>query len=106
MSWDAGLKTNQVYEEINKFMEDEPRSLHALVMKLMKAVREERVATQKEFELLRQECSIKAFYIQQLEKAKSVNTDPALEKIENDLIKLVNTTSDTLARVTKLRTNQ
>ena len=110
MSWDAALKTNKVYEEINEFMEDEPRSLHALVLKLMNAVREERISTQKEFELLRQECDIKAFYIQQLEKANvekaKVTTSPALEKIENDLLRLLNTASDTLARVTHLRTTQ
>jgi hypothetical protein len=105
MAWDACVKTNKAYEELEGLMENES-GLRRLVIKLMKAVCEERTATQMEIEQLRQESSIKAFYIQQLEKAKGNGHSCQLEKVENELIRLVNSTSDTLARVTQLRLSQ
>jgi hypothetical protein len=105
MSFDACVKTNKVYEELEGVMETQS-DLRRLVMKLMKAVCEERTATQKEIEHLRQESSIKAFYIQQLEKGKVHGHSREIEKVENELIRLLNNTSDTLARVTQLRLSQ
>jgi len=107
MSLEACIKTNAAYKELDEVMEKK-EGLHRLVLNLMKAVREEREATQKEIEQLRKESSVKAFYIQQLEKVRHMNHghSDTLEKIENDLIRMLISTSDTLARVTQLRTTQ
>lgn len=102
------IKTNSLYQQLEATMETEMcrYGLHVLVRDLMRAVREERDATQKELAALREDSDIKAFYIKQLEKAKGMNTAPVLEKIERDLIRMLNSATDALADVTALRTSR
>jgi hypothetical protein len=97
--------TNRAYQWLEENM-DHSRGTIKLVQDLMEAVKEERDATQKEIASLRHESSIKAHYIQELEKTKGVNQSIALEKIERDLIRLINSATDALADVTKLRSSQ
>ena len=94
--------TNTAYQQLEATM-DREAVLHERVLTLMKTVREEREAAQKEIASLRQECSIKAYYIGQLERARGVN--PTLEKIERDLMRMLNATTDALADVAALRSN-
>jgi len=105
MTTDAYLKTNHVWQKIETLMDKESPGLHASVKELLNAVKDEREKTSQEIASLKQECMIKAFYIKQLEKLKSVNNSQGVERVENDLINIMNLMTDTLARVTDLRMN-
>ena len=102
------INTNAAYQNLEALIEKNV-GMHDSVIRFMKAVGEERDATQKEIASLRHESEIKAYYIQQLEKVKCVHhtpTEEVLEKIERDLLRLLNSATDALADVTKLRTSR
>lgn len=91
------------------FKETDPVILNAMT-KLFNAIKEERESIHTEMANLRQECNIKSFYINELEKSKTITSrskDAALIKgIEGDLIDLVNSASNVLSRVSHLRSRQ
>jgi hypothetical protein len=105
MTTEAYVKTNQVWQKIELILKTENGSygLHTTVRTLLEAVKDEREKTAQEIATLTHECMIKGFYIKQLEKLKGVNNNPNLERVERDLINILNHTTDTLARVTEMR---
>ena len=105
MTTEAYLKTNQVWQKIETLMDNESPGLHASVKELLNAVKDEREKTSQEIASLKHECMIKAFYIKQLEKLKGVNNSQSVERVEHDIISIMNLMTDTLARVTELRMN-
>jgi ribosome-binding protein aMBF1 (putative translation factor) len=108
MTTDAYIKTNNVWQKIETILDRESGNygLHSAVRDLLNAVKEEREKTSQDIAALRHECMIKGFYIKQLEKVKGLDNEShahKLERLENDLMNVLNHTSDILARVNELR---
>jgi hypothetical protein len=101
--------TNNALRQLEQaiFNDTDSVILNTMIEKLFKAINQERESTHTEIENLRQECNIKSFYINELEKSKTTTSRSKdtliINGIEGDLIDLVNRSSNVLSRVSHLR---
>lgn len=108
MSTQSYNKTNAVFQRLEAAIETEAGryGLHDVIEDLMKAIIEEREIAHMEMQSLRHESAIKAFYITELEKSKSLgpaSKGPTLSKLEKDLYRVLDSVTDSIHRIKSMQ---